>query len=73
MSSPPDSDDDPGYWLEIDIRGGYDGVPGNRDPQAVCSGYMVPYPRADCNGDGHYLCLECPNLNERGRSRYEEG
>lgn len=39
------------------------GVPGNRDPDAVCTSYA---PRKwefndwrDCQTDGHYLCKEC--------------
>lgn len=39
------------------------GVPGNRDPDAPCSGYEPvewKFPAwRDCQTDGHYLCGEC--------------
>lgn len=40
------------------------GIPGRRDPQALCEDYR-PHPAAavawggDCMGDGHYLCRKC--------------
>ena len=61
-------------WLKV-IRFSYrriagpdgepDGVPGRRDPDALCHGYS-PRKRQngdwDCEGDGHYLCFECCHL-----------
>lgn len=39
------------------------GIPGNRDPEAICESYD-PRPRRDgdwdgCATDGHYLCAGC--------------
>ena len=42
-----------------------DGIPGRRSDDSRCPAY-IPGPvanGADCDGDGHYLCYECINLN----------
>jgi hypothetical protein len=43
------------------------GVPGRRDPAALCSAY-APRPRllgdwTNCEADGHYLCGGCCHLD----------
>jgi hypothetical protein len=48
------------------------GIPGNRDPDNPCSAF-APRPRmagdwADCESDGHYLCLECAHRSPDGPS-----
>ena len=44
-----------------------DGIPGRRDPDAICTGYSPRKQRDgdwDCGGDGHYLCWKCCHLYE---------
>lgn len=36
-----------------------DGTPGIRDVDNVCEYFTPGDPCGDCEGDGHYLCLEC--------------
>lgn len=40
-----------------------DGTPGLRDEDAPCEFFQVPTnDPGPCEGDGHYLCQECPHL-----------
>lgn len=63
-----------GVPIEIHLRGGYDGISGNRDPEAPCEGFWQdeehgpaddpdkPWTSSKykgCQSDGHYLCREC--------------
>ena len=52
------------------------GIPYNRDPEFVCTGYE-PRPKKlrdwrDCEGDGHYLCMECCHKTEQAMSGEED-
>lgn len=61
-------------WRELlrEVNGGrpIDGVPGMRDPDAVCVDFdpiddRGTYAAGDgrCDTDGHYLCRECRHIS----------
>lgn len=47
----------------LEIGPALDGTPGLRDPDNPCHMFEPGEPGgiADCYGDGHYLCRECPH------------
>lgn len=49
------------------------GIPGNRDPENVCTAFSPrkrgPGDVGECESDGHYLCDECCLKN--GRFKYK--
>jgi len=53
-------------WISPKVRGIPVGIPGNRDPDSICTQYdpFQDYKPVikHCLGDGHYLCSFCRYL-----------
>ena len=51
------------------------GAAGVRDPEAPCEEYDASAPTGggyqDCEGDGHYLCLQCKHIAAAAAARME--
>jgi hypothetical protein len=41
-----------------------DGILGHRDSDAICAQCVPGEPAGGCQGDGHYLCLECEEYDD---------